>query len=346
MSTEAVGIEVAGAPELPGLRFRRYEGEADLPALQRVLEAQVRADGEPEESVSLEALLALFADPLGWEPARDVLIAEQDGQIVAWSRIQYQWFETEDAFRSRGYVLPAARGRGLGRAMLRRNEADLLRLAAEVPTRGKPRWLQGWVTERMPAAAAVFEAAGYETFHFYFEMERPVELPLPEEAAERSGSAAAVLARPTAGDMRAMVGLLADAFRGHWGHYQMSEADIESETRRMLDDPSTELDLCRVSRDGERIVGVLRATYDAATRSGAIEELGTHPGHRGRGIGSALLASALDGLRDRGAELVRLGVDAEDRFGALGLYERFGFRVAKRGIGYRKAIPLPGRDAA
>ena len=55
-------------------------------------------------------------------------------------------------------------------------------------------------------------------------------------------------------------------------------------------------------------------------------------------LGRALVAESLRVLRDAGAETARLGVDAENPHGALGLYETLGFGVVQRGRIYRKPL--------
>jgi hypothetical protein len=61
---------------------------------------------------------------------------------------------------------------------------------------------------------------------------------------------------------------------------------------------------------------------------GAIQNLGTVPEHRGRGLGTALLMRALRGFRQAGLTRVFLEVTAENE-GAVRLYQRAGFSVVK-----------------
>ena len=50
------------------------------------------------------------------------------------------------------------------------------------------------------------------------------------------------------------------------------------------------------------------------------------------------MTAAMIELRRRGMDSVKLGVDAENPSGALGLYESLGFRVDKRAAAYRKPL--------
>lgn len=58
---------------------------------------------------------------------------------------------------------------------------------------------------------------------------------------------------------------------------------------------------------------------------GAIQNLGVHPDCRDLGIGSVLLAHALDGFRAAGCRFVNLEVTVQNT-SAIRLYERFGFK--------------------
>jgi ribosomal protein S18 acetylase RimI-like enzyme len=61
---------------------------------------------------------------------------------------------------------------------------------------------------------------------------------------------------------------------------------------------------------------------------GAIQNLGVVPGHRGRGLGTALLLQALHGFRRAGLGRAFLEVTAQND-GAIRLYRRLGFRCRK-----------------
>lgn len=65
-----------------------------------------------------------------------------------------------------------------------------------------------------------------------------------------------------------------------------------------------------------------------AHRFGAIQNIGITPEHRGRGIGTALIAAAFNGFRQAGLARVYLEVTAQND-GAVRLYKRLGFRRTK-----------------
>ena len=70
------------------------------------------------------------------------------------------------------------------------------------------------------------------------------------------------------------------------------------------------------------------ATIQGVTQgwwTGAIQNVGVVPEHRGLGLGHALLIKSLRGFRERGLKRVFLQVTAENE-PAINLYERVGFR--------------------
>ena len=61
-----------------------------------------------------------------------------------------------------------------------------------------------------------------------------------------------------------------------------------------------------------------------------LAELYVQPGHRGQGLGRALIEAAIDLARERGANFMDLGT-SEDDVAARALYERMGFTNRERG---------------
>ena len=61
---------------------------------------------------------------------------------------------------------------------------------------------------------------------------------------------------------------------------------------------------------------------------GSIQNIGIVEGHRGKGIGSAMVTQSLKGFQSVGIRIVTLEV-TEKNTGALRLYERLGFQVLR-----------------
>ena len=66
-------------------------------------------------------------------------------------------------------------------------------------------------------------------------------------------------------------------------------------------------------------------------KDGWIDVLAVSRPYRRRGLGKALILDGMDWLLGRGLNVIRLGVDAENR-NALGLYTHLGFSVLHENI--------------
>ena len=84
---------------------------------------------------------------------------------------------------------------------------------------------------------------------------------------------------------------------------------------------------------------VQSAEYDAVLEATGVREafvgkVGTVPEHRRKGLADVLLRTALVHYRAEGYQRAALDVDSENPTGALGLYERAGFRTDRRWTNY------------
>ena len=71
-----------------GLVIRPYAGEQDVAPITRVINAEMEADGVPGRESEAE-LRSWFRNPSdSFDPARDVNVAEIDGEVVASVRPQ------------------------------------------------------------------------------------------------------------------------------------------------------------------------------------------------------------------------------------------------------------------
>ena len=75
---------------------------------------------------------------------------------------------------------------------------------------------------------------------------------------------------------------------------------------------------------------------------GSIQNVGVTPGHRGLGLGTALIERALEGFRRYGLGDASLEVTA-DNAGAVRLYQRLGFRKART---VYKVVDAPSAEAS
>jgi len=73
---------IGAVAAVPGLVVRGFRGEDDFPAMLRVYTAAHEADGI-EEVTTLDDLRRNYANLVNCDPARDILVAEVTGEVVA-----------------------------------------------------------------------------------------------------------------------------------------------------------------------------------------------------------------------------------------------------------------------
>ena len=126
----------------------------------RVYTAAHEADGV-EEVTTLDDLRRNYANLVNCDPARDIFVAEIDGEVVAYARVF--WQELVDGGRSYenfGFVHPAWRRRGIGGALHRVNEDRLREIAAEHPD-VEPKWLASESSDADAGGVALLRGDGY-----------------------------------------------------------------------------------------------------------------------------------------------------------------------------------------
>jgi len=326
----------ADAPAISGLRFRGYRGEADLPAMHRVYTAAHEADGL-EDVTTLDDMRRNYATLVNCDPRRDIVLAEVDGELVAYARVFWQdLVEGGRTYENFGFVHPVWRRRGIGTAMHRHNERRLRQIAAE---HGEvaPMWLASEGVEADAGNAALLRADGYQPVRHFFEMVvsplDAVEAPPVPEGVELRG-----VGRE---HYRQLWQAMAEAFRDHWGEAQWVEADWE---RWNADPDNDDPRFWRIGWDGDHVAGVVVTTVPAHENERYrrarvyVASVSVRRPWRRRGLGRALLASSLVAAREAGFTSASLGVDANSPTGATALYESLGFRPVRTFTAWRKPM--------
>jgi GNAT superfamily N-acetyltransferase len=170
--SHGIAAHAIAHPAATGVVLRRYHGESDLPDVVAIQNAEWEADGVPER--------VTVADLAPWwghaseqfDATRDVTIAELKGRPVGVTQID--WIDANDGvreYRSRCWIHPDQRRRGIGGLLLRRSEVRRHAMAATHDTE-RPKVLGMGTAERNSGANALARRFGYEEVRWFFDMER------------------------------------------------------------------------------------------------------------------------------------------------------------------------------
>src|SRR3954454_13188533 len=296
-------VRVAGAPDIPGLRFRHATGR-DWAALAELVNRARAADGVDEVHTA-ESWAAEYPESEMFQLARDVLVAEVDGRIAAQATGYLTMRDGSLVAESAGAVLPELRRRGLGTAMYRATHERLARAAAIDPRPG-PRERRAFALDDETGDRAILDANGYVPIRYGFEMRRFLTGQLPDHAL-----LAGLELRPVTEDQhRAIFEADDEAFRDHWGYREPDESDFVAK----FSGPDTDTSLWCVAWDGDEVVGSVQnyvfSDENAALgiARGWLDHVSVRRAWRGRGVAKALCAASFRVLRDRGITEAWLGV--------------------------------------
>jgi mycothiol synthase len=335
MGTLVDEVELADAPAIDGLRFRRLRGDdADYEAMAAVMAAANLHDGHPWLPTARN-LRDGIESSVGVDPATDIVLTELDGRAVAESGVERVMRDGVAVYELWGNVVPDLRRRGLGRALLRENLRRAGERAGGEPA-GQAIEIRGEAQEKEVGHRALLERHGFEPIRWFFGMRRPTladvpDAPLPDGLELRP---------VTADQHRAIFDAEREAFRDHWSAREQTDEDFTFIFGR----PELDTDLWVIAWDADEIAGVVQtwiypeenATLGVAR--GWLEHISVRRPWRRRGLARAITAEALRRLSAAGMTDAMLGVDAENPTGALGLYEGLGFAVHHRATTYRRSL--------
>ncbi|SER95542.1 GNAT family N-acetyltransferase [Actinokineospora terrae] len=304
----------------------RALADSDAPAWVRLM-AEAEAVDQVDEHSGVDDYAKLVDDA---GPEDTVAVFDGDtlvGYGIAFGR---PGAVEVDRIRLLGAVAPSHRRRGIGAELLRRSQGAArarharlfpdLRLEAVVAAH-----------DRNTDLATIVAAAGYTATRWFFDMRATLTEDLPRVPVPTGFT----LERYRPEFSEALRLLRNDTFAEHWGSTDVDTAFWE---RHFVTSPPLEPTLSAHLRDdetGDLAAFVLSLQHPADTAARGYKELwvadvGTRTAWRGRGLATALLSTLLHDARTAGFATSGLSVDADNHTGALGVYERAGYKVVAK----------------
>ncbi|HEV2707867.1 MAG TPA: GNAT family N-acetyltransferase [Pyrinomonadaceae bacterium] len=331
-------IILINSPNIPGLRFRHFQGANDYPHMARIIAACADVD-KLERADTAENIANAFNYLINCDPYQDMLFAEVNGEVIGYSRVWW-WTEYNDTYLYGfiGFLTPSWRRKGIGRVMLHWIENRLREIGAQ-HSQGQPQLFQTFVTQHQTGQSAMLEREGYRAVRYAFQMLRPTLDDIPDFPLPAGIEVRQVLPE----HYRSIWEADMEAIRDNWGTgpqmEEMYEAWLDNET---IFQPH----LWEVAWDiaTNQVAGQVRAFINQAEnekynrRRGYTEFISVGRHWRKQGIARALIVRSLRRQKEEGMTESALGVDSENGSGATRVYEACGFRVVKRDTFYRKPL--------
>jgi GNAT superfamily N-acetyltransferase len=330
-------FEIPDAPAIDGLTFRGFQGEEDYPKMLAVINGSKKAD-QDDRSESLEDLRRNYEHLVNCDPAQDMVLVEVKGETIGYGRVWWQQIENGPrTYTHFAFLLPAWRGKGIRRAMLRHNEARLTEIAAR-HTSDAPKAFEAWAAKTEEDWTEILKSEGYEPVRYGFAMVRPIDREIPDHPLPDGLEVRDI--QP--GDYDKIWSAAREAFRDHWGFSEAEWADTHFEAWQQ--DPTFTPQLWQVAWDGDEVAGMILNFINEAEnkeydrKRGYTETICVRRPWRRRGLARALIARSLKMHKALGMTETALGVDAQNPNGALHLYESMGYEVVKQFVTYRKPL--------
>ncbi len=270
----------------------------------------------------LQELLDMWSS---FDMLNNVWVVENEDKII----VGYAFLEedSEEKLFSYGFVLPSARGIGVGTMLLNSIEERAKTLAN---SSGITKRLQNLIPSLRADAQGLLRTRGFLPVRFYKRMsirmeEAPPTPIVPEDIV--------ITTFVPDQDERFVYDAYVEAFTDHWDFDAPIFEEWLEKTKLTSFDPKWWF-LAR-NEQGD-IVGFALSRMNEDTLF--VNHIGVRRPYRGRGLGMALLQQALSASHAAGQQVVSLGVDAANLSGAYRLYEKAGMKAIHETTLFEKTI--------
>ncbi|HZG17776.1 MAG TPA: GNAT family N-acetyltransferase [Candidatus Bathyarchaeia archaeon] len=252
------------------------------------------------------------------------VVEDTDSALIGYAFLEE---DSEEKLFSYGCVLPTARGRGIGSALVAALEARAMALWNES---GVSKRLQSMIPTLCEDAVRLFEAQGFAPVRYFKRMEIRLDA---EPAAAIPPEGFTIDPFVKGSDEQVVYEAYVESFADHWD-FAVPPFEKWVEKTQL---PTFDERWWMIARDSKGAVAgfaLCRMREDLLF----IEQIGVRRPFRGRGLALALLQYVFEASYCAGQALVSLGVDAANPSGAYRLYEKVGMKPVHEISIYEKSF--------
>ncbi|TFG68351.1 MAG: GNAT family N-acetyltransferase [Anaerolineales bacterium] len=328
-----------GDLKVKNVNFRNFRGDSDFPWMLAVINGSKEADAI-DRTNTLDELKNNYAHLVNCDPHKDLIIAEIQDEVVGYGRAYWSKVVNGPLLYSHFvFLLPAWRGLGIRRKMLKINEQRLQDIARDHDMLCE-KYYETSASDNELDWINVIEQEGYKVVRYGYNMVRPNLNDIPAYPLSKG-----LEIRPVEPDQYEIIWEAAvEAFRDHWG-FSEDEWSLEN-LKAWENDQSFNPSLWKVAWDGNQVAGMVlnyineNENQEYKRKRGYTETICVRRPWRRRGLAKALIAESLLLHKSLGMTETAHGVDAENPNGALQLYENLGYQAVKTGMVYRKELTI------
>lgn len=324
--------------QLDTYTFRPFAGKTDFAKMAKLIQ-DISIAEDTQSWTTPEDIERDYSHLVNSTPEKDMLmVADKLGNLIAYVRVGWDVDDEKRQVFSFPFNLhPTVRTMELQSHLLGWVEQRAKEVAIESQAAEKHvlrAFLRNVETDDLLRAA--LEGHGFIAVRFMNRMVRNLQ-----EAIDVPPMPPGLEVRPVPeSHYRSVINALDEAFRDHWGHSPLNDADYQAWSASPVFKPS----LWQVAWDGEEIAaGVLNTVDEEANKQfklqrGMTDPIFTRRPWRKRGLARALLMRSLQMFKEMGMSEAMLGVDTQNPSGAFVLYESCGFKPTLRSVIYEKNI--------
>jgi mycothiol synthase len=226
-------------------------------------------------------------------------------------------------------VVPNFRRMGIGRKLVETATKSLHERGMEK--------VEIWATEQMKTARKLFEFMGFKLVRIFSEMKTELDT-IPSKIGENREATLRSMNRSIE-DIKLLNWLNNETFREH---YDFRPSTVEETQYTIENNPEIDINGWFFAYLKEKPVGYVGTGIDKkfieekGIKRGWIWVIGVLKPERDKGVGTRLILEAMNFLKSKGMNEAMLGVDDTNVTKAIKLYEKVGFKIAKKEFTYLK----------